>query len=117
MLATFLRDVGAEAAALAAIVGCVALLATFAQRGFKGVDRLFDWLQTRRHAALIRSMQPVVEGALVPLAEALQAHLLEEEALVAQVRDDFRAFVDRYERNDAVLWETLAQHGIDRRSS
>ena len=115
MLTTFLTDVGAQAAAIGAILGALIVAATFAQRTWGAIDKLDDWRQVRRNAAIARSVKPVIDGAVSPLAATLSAHLAEEEALVAAVRDDFRAFVDRYDKDDAELWATLSEHGIDRR--
>lgn len=117
----FLRDVGANAAAIGAICGAVLGLAVLAQRTFSGVDRVFDWLQARRMAALARSVTPVIEGAVTPLAQALQAHLTEEEALIDSFKDEVIGRLDAWraeqEAQFDAVWAALTKIDptVDRR--
>ena len=121
MFGTFLTDVGAQAAAIGAILGALIVTATFAQKSFSGVDRVFDWLQARRMAALARSVRPVIEGAVTPLAQALQAHLTEEESLIDSFKNEVVGRLDAWraeqEAQFDAVWDALTKIDptVDRR--
>lgn len=110
MASQFLRDVGAEAAAIAAILGCLLLVGSVAQKWWRVIDRFFDWIQARRVAALVRSVLPVIEEAVAEIANGAVGAAVEH-AVSATIAPQIAGVHRRIDEHMAVEESDRVQQG------